>query len=133
MLSAIAFSIKLIIAAIFVVILSLGRSKIIPKDEVGNYALLSITLAAITVVSNELNIPFLITSVFFIVSFISYKFFQKSADFSKKIHKLIPLWSVMILGVFAGSLMLLQGAVFVFIAYYIVNYFPSIINNKNKV
>ena len=56
MLSAIAFAIKLIMAVAFTVILSLGRRKLIPRDEVGLYILLSMCISAITVISQQLNI-----------------------------------------------------------------------------
>ena len=66
MLSAIAFAIKLIMAVAFTVILSLGRRKLIPRDEVGLYILLSMCISAITVISQQLNIQLLITSVFIV-------------------------------------------------------------------
>ena len=126
MLSAIAFAIKLIIAVVFVVILSFGRRKLIPREEVGIYILLSISIAAITVISLQLNIQFLISVAFFVISIITY-YLNKNNDILKTVKKVTPLWIVMILGVCAGSLMLLQGLLLVFIAYYILNYFPSLI------
>lgn len=126
MLSAIAFAIKLIIAVVFVVILSFGRRKLIPRKEVGIYILLSISIAAITVISQQLNIQFLISVVFFVISIITY-YLNKNNDILKTVEKVTPLWIVMILGVCAGSLMLLQGLLLAFIAYYILNYFPSLI------
>ena len=126
MLSAIAFAIKLIIAVVFVVILSFGRRKLIPREEVGIYILLSISIAAITVITQQLNIQFLISAAFFVISIITY-YLNKNNDILKTVEKVTPLWIVMILGVCAGSLMLLQGLLLVFIAYYILNYFPSLI------
>ena len=126
MLSAIAFAIKLIIAVVFVVILSFGRRKLIPREEVGIYILLSISIAAITVISQQLNIQFLISVAFFVISIITY-YLNKNNDILKTVEKVTSLWIVMILGVCAGSLMLLQGLLLVFIAYYILNYFPSLI------
>ena len=126
MLSAIAFAIKLIIAVVFVVILSFGRRKLIPREEVGIYILLSISIAAITVSSQQLNIQFLISVAFFVISIITY-YLNKNSDILKTVEKVTPLWIVMILGVCAGSLMLLQGLLLAFIASYILNYFPSLI------
>ena len=72
MLSAITFTIKLIIAVFFVVLLSFGRNKLIPREEVGIYILLSISIAAITVISQQLSIQFLISAAFFVISIITY-------------------------------------------------------------
>ncbi len=127
MLSAIGFAIKLIIAVLFVLILSFGRRKLIPREEVGIYILLSISIAAITIISQQLNIQLLISAVFLVISIITY-YHNKDNDLLKTVEKVTPLWIVMILGVCAGSLMILQGLALVFIAYYILNYFPSLIN-----
>ena len=129
MLSAITFTIKLIIAVFFVVLLSFGRNKLIPREEVGIYILLSISIAAITVISQQLSIQFLISAAFFVISIITYSL-NKDNGILKTVEKVTPLWIVMILGVCAGSLMLLQGLLLVFIAYYILNYFPSLIKRS---
>ena len=130
MLSAIAFAIKLIMAVAFTVILSLGRRKLIPRDEVGLYILLSICISAITVISQQLNIQLLITSVFIVLSFVTYYNVKKEYDLLQTIEKIIPLWTVIILGICAGSLMLLQGLTLAFLAYFTLNYFPFLMNRE---
>ena len=130
MLSAIAFAIKLIMAVAFTVILSLGRRKLIPRDEVGLYILLSMCISAITVISQQLNIQLLITSVFIVLSFVTYYNVKKEYDLLQTIEKIIPLWTVIILGICAGSLMLLQGLALAFLAYFTLNYFPSLMNRE---
>ena len=130
MLSAIAFAIKLIMAVAFTVILSLGRRKLIPRDEVGLYILLSMCISAITVISQQLNIQLLITSVFIVISFVTYYNVKKEYDLLHTIEKIIPLWTVIILGICAGSLMLLQGLTLAFLAYFTLNYFPFLMNRE---
>ena len=130
MLSAIAFAIKLIMAVAFTVILSLGRRKLIPRDEVGLYILLSMCISAITVISQQLNIQLLITSVFIVISFVTYYNVKKEYDLLQTIEKIIPLWTVIILGICAGSLMLLQGLALAFLAYFTLNYFPFLMNRE---
>ena len=130
MLSAIAFAIKLIMAVAFTVILSLGRRKLIPRDEVGLYILLSMCISAITVISQQLNIQLLITSVFIVISFVTYYNVKKEYDLLQTIEKIIPLWTVIILGICAGSLMLLQGLTLAFLAYFTLNYFPFLMNRE---
>jgi len=130
MLSAIAFAIKLIMAVAFTVILSLGRRKLIPRDEVGLYILLSMCISAITVISQQLNIQLLITSVFIVLSFVTYYNVKKEYDLLQTIEKIIPLWTVIILGICAGSLMLLQGLTLAFLAYFTLNYFPFLMNRE---
>ena len=130
MLSAIAFAIKLIMAVAFTVILSLGRRKLIPRDEVGLYILLSMCISAITVISQQLNIQLLITSVFIVLSFVTYYNVKKEYDLLQTVEKIIPLWTVIILGICAGSLMLLQGLTLAFLAYFTLNYFPFLMNRE---
>ena len=130
MLSAIAFAIKLIMAVAFTVTLSLGRRKLIPREEVGIYILLSMCVSAITVISQQLNFQFLITAIFIVISFVTYYNVKKEYDLIQTIEKIIPLWAVIILGICAGSLMLLQGLALVFLAYFILNYFPSLMNRE---
>ena len=127
MLSAIAFAIKLIMAVAFTVTLSLGRRKLIPREEVGIYILLSMCVSAITVISQQLNFQFLITAIFIVISFVTYYNVKKEYDLLQTIEKIIPLWAVSIC---AGSLMLLQGLALVFLAYFILNYFPSLMNRE---
>ena len=131
MLSAIAFAIKMIVAAAFVVALSLGRGAI-PRDRVGFYALLSVSMAAVTAVSQELGSGLLVGAVFAVIGFISYIQFQKEGELFDTLHAITPLWIVTVTGMCAGAGMLLQGAFLTFLAYYIINYFPSLLGYDQK-
>lgn len=132
MLSAIAFAIKMILASAFVVVLSFGSSALIPKDRVGFYALFSVTMAAITSVSQELNSGFLVGAVFIVIGFISYNQFHKKREMFDTLQIIIPLWVVTVLGMCVGAGMFIQGAFLTFIAYYILNYFPSLLGDDKK-
>ena len=80
MLSAIAFAIKILMAAAFVVAFSLGKGTAMPRDRVGFYALISVVTAAVTAVSQELNSGLLAGAVFVVIGFISYSQFQNEGD-----------------------------------------------------
>jgi hypothetical protein len=132
MLSAIAFAVKMIVAAAFVVALSLGSSTTMPRDRVGFYALLSVAMAAVTAVSQELGSGLLAGAVFVVIGFISYNQFQKEGELFDTLQAVTPLWIVTVVGMCAGAGMLLQGAFLTFLAYYILNYFPSLLGHDRK-
>lgn len=132
MLSAITFAIKMIVAAAFVVALSLGRGTSMPREKVGIYALLSVVMAAVTDVSQELGSALLLGAVFAVIGLISYNQFQKEGELFDTLQGITPLWIVTVTGICAGSGMLLQGAFLTFLAYYILNYFPSLLGHDRK-
>ncbi|MBH31652.1 MAG: hypothetical protein CMG71_06645 [Candidatus Marinimicrobia bacterium] len=132
MLSAIAFAIKMIVAAAFVVALSLGRGESMPRERVGFYALLSVAMAAVTAVSQELGSGLLVGAVFAVIGLISYNQFRKQGELFDTLQSITPLWIVTVTGMCAGAGMLLQGAFLTFLAYYILNYFPSLLGYDRK-
>ena len=132
MLSAIFFAIKMVLAAAFVVMLSLGKGATVPRDRVGSYALLSVVTAAITAVSQVLNSGMLAGAVFVIISFISYSQFQKKGDLFDHLQAIAPLWVVTVIGMCSGAGMLLQAGFFTFLAYYLLHYFPLLLGHERK-
>lgn len=132
MLSAITFAIKMIVAAAFVVALSLGRGASMPRERVGFYALFSVAMAAVTDVSQELGSGLLLGAVFVLIGFISYNQFQKEGELFDTLQVITPLWIITVTGMCAGAGMLLQGAFLTFLAYYILNYFPSLLGHDQK-
>ena len=132
MLSAITFAIKMIVAASFVVVLSVGRRAEIPRERVGFYALLSVVIAAITDVSQELGSGLLLGALFAVIGFISYNHFQKEGELFDTLQVITPLWIVAVIGMCAGAGMLIQGAFLTFLAYYILNYFPALLGYDQK-
>ena len=132
MLSAIAFAIKILVAAAFVVAFSLGKGTAMPRDRVGFYALISVVTAAVTAVSQELNSGLLAGAVFVVIGFISYSQFQNEGDLFKTLQAISPLWVVTVIGMCCGVGMLLQGAFLTFLAYYLLNYFPYLLGHDNK-
>ena len=132
MLSAIFFAIKMVLAAAFVVMLSLGKGATVPRDRVGSYALLSVVTAAITAVSQVLNSGMLAGAVFVVVGFISYSQFQKEGDLFDTLQVTAPLWVVTVIGMCSGAGMLLQGGFLTFLAYYLLHYFPLLLGYERK-
>ncbi|MDP6396373.1 MAG: hypothetical protein QF712_01555 [Candidatus Marinimicrobia bacterium] len=132
MLSAIAFAIKMVLAAAFVVLLSLGKGAIVPKDRVGFYALLSVVTAAITAVSQVLNSGMLAGAVFVVIGFISYSQFQKEGDLFNTLQAIAPLWVVTVIGMCSGAGMLLQAGFLTFIAYYLLHYFSLLLGHEKE-
>ena len=132
MLSAIFFAIKMVLAAAFVVMLSLGKGATVPKDRVGSYALLSVVTAAITAVSQALNSGMLAGAVFVVIGFISYSQFQKEGDLFETLQAIAPLWIVTVIGMCSGAGMLLQAGFLTFIAYYLLHYFPLLLGHERK-
>ena len=127
MLSAIFFAIKMVLAAAFVVLLSLGKGATVPRDRVGFYALLSVIMAAITAVSQVLNSGILAGAVFVVIGFISYSQFHKEGDLFDTIQAIVPLWVVTVIGMCSGTGMLLQAGFLTFLAYYLLYYFPLLL------
>ena len=132
MLSAIAFAIKMVLAAAFVVLLSLGKGATVPRDRVGFYALLSIVTASITAVSQVLNSGMLAGAVFVVIGFISYSQFQKEGDLFDTLQSTAPLWVVTVIGMCSGAGMLLQAGFLTFLAYYLLHYFPLLLGHERK-
>ena len=132
MLSAIAFAIKMVLAAAFVVMLSLGKGATVPRDRVGSYALLSVVTAAITAVSQVLNSGMLAGAVFVVIGFISYSQFQKEGDLFDTLQATAPLWVVTVIGMCSGAGMLLQAGFLTFLAYYLLHYFPLLLGHERK-
>ena len=120
MLSAIGFALKMIVAAAFVVALSLGRGTNMPRERVGFYSLLSVVMAAVTSISQELGSVFLPGALFVVIGFISYNQFQKDGDFFDTLQAVTPIWIVTVIGMCVGAGMLFQGAFLTFLSYYIV-------------
>ena len=132
MLSAIFFAIKMVLAAAFVVMLSLGKGATVPRDRVGSYALLSVVTAAITAVSQVLNSGMLAGAVFVVIGFISYSQFQKEGDLFDTLQVTAPLWVVTVIGMCSGAGMLLQAGFLTFLAYYLLHYFPLLLGHERK-
>ena len=132
MLSAIFFAIKMVLAAAFVVMLSLGKGATVPRDRVGSYALLSVVTAAITAVSQVLNSGMLAGAVFVVIGFISYSQFQKEGDLFDPLQATAPLWVVTVIGMCSGAGMLLQAGFLTFLAYYLLHYFPLLLGHERK-
>ena len=132
MLSAIFFAIKMVLAAAFVVMLSLGKGATVPRDRVGSYALLSVVTAAITAVSQVLNSGMLAGAVFVVIGFISYSQFQKEGDLFDILQAIAPLWVVTVIGMCSGAGMLLQAGFLTFLAYYLLHYFPLLLGHERK-
>ena len=133
MLSAIIFAIKMVLAAAFVVMLSMGgKGAAVPKDRVGSYALLSVVTAAITAVSQVLNSGMLAGAVFVVIGFISYSQFQKEGDLFDTLQAIAPLWVVTVIGMCSGAGMLLQAGFLTFLAYYLLHYFPFLLGRERK-
>ena len=132
MLSAIAFAIKMVLAAAFVVLLSLGKVAAVPRDRVGFYALLSAVTAAITAVSQVLNSGMLAGAVFIVIGFISYSQFQKEGDLFDTLQAIAPLWVVTVIGMCSGAGMLLQAGFLTFLAYYLLHYFPLLLGYERE-
>ena len=132
MLSAIFFAIKMVLAAAFVVMLSLGKGATVPRDRVGSYALLSVVTAAITAVSQVLNSGMLAGAVFVVIGFISYSQFKKEEDLFDTLQAIAPLWVVTVIGMCSGAGMLLQAGFLTFLAYYLLHYFPLLLGNERK-
>ena len=132
MLSAIFFAIKMVLAAAFVVMLSLGKGATVPKDRVGSYALLSVVTAAITAVSQVLNSGMLAGAVFVVIGFISYSQFHKEEDLFDTLQSIAPLWVVTVIGMCSGAGMLLQAGFLTFLAYYLLHYFPLLLGHERK-
>ena len=83
MLSAIFFAIKMVLAAAFVVLLSLGKGATVPRSRVGFYSLLSVVTAAITAVSQVLNSGMLAGAVFVVIGFIGNFIVKLNNDINK--------------------------------------------------
>ena len=132
MLSAIVFAIKMILAAAFVVLLSLGKEATVPRDRVGFYALLSVVTASITAVSQVLNSGILTGAVFIVIGYISYSQFQKEGDLFDSLQALAPLWAVSVIGMCSGAGMLLQAGFLTFLAYYLLHYFPLLLGHGRE-
>ena len=132
MLSAIAFAIKMVLAAAFVVLLSLGKGATVPRDRVGFYALLSVVTAAITAVSQVLNSGMLVGAVFIVIGFISYSQFKKEVDLFDTLQAIAPLWVVTVIGMCSGAGMLLQAGFLTFLAYYLLHYFPLLLGHERE-
>ena len=132
MLSAIFFAIKMVLAAAFVVMLSLGKGATVPRDRVGSYALLSVVTAAITGVSQVLNSGMLAGAWFVVIGFISYSQFQKEGDLFDTLQATAPLWVVTVIGMCSGAGMLLQAGFLTFLAYYLLHYFPLLLGHERK-
>ena len=132
MLSAIAFAIKMVLAAAFVVVFSLGKGATVPRDRVGFYALLSVVTAAITAVSQVLNSGMLVGAVFIVIGFISYSQFKKEVDLFDTLQAIAPLWVVTVIGMCSGAGMLLQAGFLTFLAYYLLHYFPLLLGYERE-
>ncbi len=89
-------------------------------------------MAAVTAVSQELGSGLLAGAVFVVIGFISYNQFQKEGELFDTLQAVTPLWIVTVVGMCAGAGMLLQGAFLTFLAYYILNYFPSLLGHDRK-
>lgn len=132
MLSALGFAIKMVLAAGFIVALSLGKGPAVPKSRVGLYALISVVAAAVTAVSQEIGSGLLAGALFVVIGVISYNQLQNRGDLYGTLEAVAPTWVVTVIGMCAGAGMLLQSAFLTFLAYYVLNYFPYLLGQDRK-
>ena len=74
-----------------------------PREKVGIYTLLSVVMAAVTDVSQELGSALLLGAVFAVIGLISYNQFQKEGELFDTLQGITPLWIVTVTGICAGK------------------------------
>lgn len=132
MFSAIGFAIKILMAATIIVPLFIGHNSIVAKEKIGVYSLISVVAATMTVISDKLGSGLIAGSLFVAIAIISYSQFQKDKGWADTLQSMAPLWLVAVIGMCIGATMLLQAVIVTAVAYYLINYLPTLLDGGDK-